>query len=804
MPLGVAMSTLDHLLYRLRIPFAVVAVLFILYCVIYLWGYIPYEDFSYVWQPDGHLVVEDVPIDSLAAPHLQAGDEVLEIGGQPILALRPVYPLPKQLAYEYKVLREGEILTLTIPFSPQATPLAIELRLPATILSFTGWVAGTIILFLAKKDNWQALRTGSIFLFAAMTAIGIQAAMNGVPGTWIVGYSLVFFLGPAWAYLGFLPRAGPLNHRARTSFNISFILAGVLALLSVYEALALYPKATSVEEQAGFSIFALGFLLAGTGLLVSVVVLAVRTFNLQRSSYLRQQLLILLVFIGMGTLPVVLLSIIPLTIFDADLLPFPIAISLMLLIPAGYLFVIYRRGFLGLDLFFSRSLHVVLFSLIVFGFYTFVLSLGQRLLNQDNAEIIQPATLIFLPTLLLAMYVNKPVRDMIERLVYGDVVDSQKALADYTLILSSRPEISTLNSIVVSLAKTLSSTHVALALKSESGRLVPVSVVGADRLPETIQDELQKLEKPVLRSAESDRLEAQWAFDKCTWAEILVPVKVRDEQIGVLALSRPGPDGYFNSRQVSFLTQAAGVLAVGAENIYLFESTRRQSRQRFLVQEEDRKNLSRQLHDDPLQQVTYAIYVIDELLTKHFSANGKNRGADPSMLLDGEAVSKLVMMADHLRKAAKSLRSVCIGLYPPFHDQGIELAVQDVIYHFENEHGLNIRYMSTLNGVKHSISEHVTSVVSRVLTEALNNVVKHARDAEVRVTIQAIDDEKLALSVMDKGPGTRVSDLSFSELIRRQHLGIVGMYEWAQEINGELKILPIEPKGTEVLLQWPL
>jgi signal transduction histidine kinase len=474
----------------------------------------------------------------------------------------------------------------------------------------------------------------------------------------------------------------------------------------------------------------------------------------------------------------------------------------MLLIPAGYLFVIYRRGFLGLDLFFSRSLHLVLFSLVVFGFYAIVLSLGQRLLNQDNAEIVQPAILVFLPTMLLAMYVNKPIRNVIEQLVYSDVVDSQKELADYTLTLSSRPEISTLHSIVASLATTLSSTRATLTLKNETGRLVPVSVVGMECAPEAMQDELHELKTPLLRSAESDKREGEWASGIFSWAEILVPVMVRDEQIGVLALSRPGPDGYFNSRQVSFLTQAAGVLAVGAENIFLFESARRQSRQRLLIQEEERKNLSRQLHDDPLQQVTYAIYIIDELLTKHLSPNGKDRSVDSAMLADRKTASKLIMTADHLRRAATSLRNVCIGLHPPFHDQGIELAVQDVIYHFEGEYGLSIRYVSKLNGAKPSTSEQVTTAVIRVLTEALNNVVKHAEGSDVWVTLRSADDSRIALSVADNGPGCRVAALSFNELMRRQHLGIVGMHEWAQEIDGELNIVQNEPNGTEVLLEW--
>ncbi|UCC53807.1 MAG: hypothetical protein JSV68_07490, partial [Anaerolineaceae bacterium] len=240
------MPRLDKLLYRLRLPLCGIALLVILYCAVYLWFFVPYEDFSYAWRPDSRLTVIDVPAESLAAGKLRPGDVVTEIGGNPIRRLQPVYPLPLQETYEYTILREGVLQTQTVSFSPHATFLSLQLRLPVIILSFAGWFAGAVMLYWASKDNWQALRSGSILLFAAIVAIGIYASLNGVPGAWFIGYQLTFFLGPLWAYLGLFPRSEPMGQRTNNLFTGLLVAAGFLALIAGFEALFLYPRLTSI------------------------------------------------------------------------------------------------------------------------------------------------------------------------------------------------------------------------------------------------------------------------------------------------------------------------------------------------------------------------------------------------------------------------------------------------------------------------------------------------------------------------------------------------------------------------------
>jgi signal transduction histidine kinase len=175
-------------------------------------------------------------------------------------------------------------------------------------------------------------------------------------------------------------------------------------------------------------------------------------------------------------------------------------------------------------------------------------------------------------------------------------------------------------------------------------------------------------------------------------------------------------------------------------------------------------------------------------------------GDDPM----GENLARVLSEANgHLRTAATALRNICLGLYPPFRDQGMQLTVQEIAREFEEKHGLDITLI--LDHYPQSADVHSNDAsaiaVSRILSEALKNVVKHAPDASVWVQLDA-GEENLYLSVADNGPGVR--DLSLSELIRQKHLGIVGMHEAARYAGGHLKLRASKPHGLEVFFTCPL
>lgn len=779
----------NNLLYGGRLIVAAVSLVFILYCVTYLWFFIPHGGPDFLWRPDSRLVVYQIPA-HVPESFIEVGDVVTAIEGQQPIRMRPRFPLPLRTDYEITVWRDGELLTGDVMVYAPITGHALGFLLPATLTALLSWLVGVIILLFAKRKNRDALHSGTIFLLAAMVLIGIQASLEGVPGAWLAGHALIYFLAVAWVYLGFLPQSPQgIGQKSKRIFHMLLGAASLLALTAVYEVIILFPQATSVQEQVGISMYALGFLLAALGLLTCVGLLGWRVWRLPPTAYLRQQLLILLFFFSLGILPTVLLTIMPRVLLDQVFLPFPAAISMMVLIPAGYLFVIYRRGLLGLDVFFSRFLYLAVLALGGFGFYASGLYLVQRWLGLDGVEALAPATVVFFPTLLVVVYAHQPVIQFVQHLIYGRRLLDQTYLAEFTAALTRQPEIETLHEVISDLAGLFNTPQAALLLKNEQGELMRVATVGDGRIPEMDLTRLAQLEVPLVRTAVAEAHLPSW-LQSISWAEIVVPVLVRGELMGILTLSRPGPDGYYNTQQVVFLVQVAAMLAVTSENLYLFEATRQFSRKLLLAQENERKQLSRQLHDEPLQRITYVTTLINRLLHE-------NRPLPPEQVREN-----LVKSATQLQTIGSMIRDLCQNLRSPQVEMGVDLAVQEIVSRFGQQYEA-LELYTDIQKIPRPVSEAVAVTICCVLTEALNNAAKHASAAEVYISLYLAADE-LRLEVADTGPGSQLVGMTIVDLVKRQHLGIVGMYEWAQSVGGRLQFEANSPQGICVSLQCPL
>jgi hypothetical protein len=465
-----------------------------------MWFYTPFTFYEYGWRPDSQAIVYTVLESSPVVELLEVGDHILSINDQPVQRTKLVYPLPLQSFYDLTIQRGTEILDVTIPTSARPIALGIGHRLPTGIISLAGWLVGAMILWFAQRDNTQAIGAGGIFLLAGVTIVGIQGALFGIPGTWFVGHPLVFFLAVGWLYLGMIPRSEPLADRTRQIFKWLLGLATVLAMMAVFEGLFLFPRMTSFQEISGISIYSLGFLLTSLSLLTAVTIMAVRAFRMPDSSYQRQQARIVVIFMAIGVLPAVLLTIIPRALFDVVFLPFPLAISLLGFIPAGYFYVIYRRGLLGLDIIFSQTavfMVLALLMLLVYGTGLFIL---QNQFDFDNRAI-TPATLLFLPMLLFTLYTSRPIQHKIQGIFFGEVIHNQ-SIPLFASALSSNPETATLQSMVEHVAGDLQARQAVLVLKNRLGRLTPMAQIRV-----VISKQIQHLEgfsQPLLRSVHQE------------------------------------------------------------------------------------------------------------------------------------------------------------------------------------------------------------------------------------------------------------------------------------------------------------
>ena len=774
----------DNVLYKYRNLAVIIAFLFITYVTISLWFFTPQPDFEFYWRPDDQFVIQEVPPESLAAPYLEAGDIVLAIDGKEIHRSAAIYTTPgAKTSYEYTIQRGSETFILDIPFTGTPTSIGLSHRIPIIVLTTIFWLIGTIIARFASKDNVVAIRVAYVFVISAVAVIGLLGELVSVSGAWIS--RLVWsFAHVGTLYLGFVPHLKPLSRKTNKTFQWLLILAGVLGIAAFLEAIFLFPRHMSLDRSIGIGFYEFALLVSSISWLVVLTTLVIRAYRMP-SSYERQQITILLFLIALAILPVTTLTLIPRALLDVVFIPFPVAISLFVLVPAGFFFVIYRRGYLGLDIVFSKTTIFLTTAVILLTIY----SVGLYFINHQfdfGSNIVLPAALMLLPILMLTRYVNQPVDSWVSSLFYGSVT-TNRSLPEFATALSARPELTTLEAIVKSVADDFQVPHMLLVLGNEDGVLMPVAQVNVNNWRPKQITGFEAFHKPLLRSNMRSKTDHP-LFKEYQWLELLIPVIVRNEQIGFLAMSRP-KDGYFNTRQISFFSRVADMIAVGSEAILLFEASRKLSLQLLSAQEVERKHLATQIHDRPLQTITFVHHNLRKVL------------ADPTNCKP-EAAETLAAQGESLQEAMTELREICAGLYPPVIEQGLELVVEEVTSLFEDKFGLDIEAEIDLPTDAPSPPDIATAVY-RILTESLNNVVKHSQTHRASVSLLC-RNAHLSLTVADQGVGSAIPSLSITELTRQQHMGTRGMFEWARLVNGRLSIESNQPQGTKVVLEIPL
>lgn len=775
------MPDVNDLLYRGRKAAAFIAFLFGLYLNVYAWFFVPFADFGFYWRPEHQLKISVVGEDSLANPVLQVGDEVLAIDGKPAHRSAAVFTGTIKSSYQCTIRRGNDIQVTEVPSSAQPTEIGLSYRLPTGLLTLALFVVGTAILTFATVDNRVAIRVGYIFVVQAVAILGLQMELISVPGAWI-SRLLWYVSGLTIPYLGLVPRHEPLSPSVRQVFQWGTLTGLVLGMAAFLEAVLLFPRFMSVEQFLGVGLYELALFIGGMGWLVAFVLLAVRARKIS-SAYDKQQIQVLLFVMGLAILPVTVLTVLPRVLCGEPFLPFPVAIFLFVLVPAGYFFVIYRRGYLGLDVVFSKTIIFVTLAIAMVAVYGTGLLTIQGQFDFAPGSIL-PATIMLLPTLLLTVYSAKPIDRMVQKLISGPVVRNQ-SLPEFASALSSKPELSTLEYILQSVTKDFDIPQAALLLLEDTGLLSLAAQVNVTKWSPGDR-QLQPFHQSLLRSAEVDKI--HHPLFNHNWIELALPVKVRSKQIGFLILARPR-GGYFNAEQVAFLCRVADMIAVGSEAIYLFKASRQLSSQLLSAQEMERKHLASLIHDQPLQMLTFANHNIDSILTSL-------RDSEP------QAAQSLKEQAKRIQIAMAELRDICVGLYPPVIDHGVEWVAEEVTEQFRQKFGLEVHKHLDIAETMTYPAE-VSTAVYKIMTEALNNVVKHARTQKAWVDL-SYREGVLLLVVADKGGGSRLHHCSVSEVVRHQHLGLAGMFRWADMVNGRLSLVANEPQGTKVILEIPL
>jgi signal transduction histidine kinase len=201
------------------------------------------------------------------------------------------------------------------------------------------------------------------------------------------------------------------------------------------------------------------------------------------------------------------------------------------------------------------------------------------------------------------------------------------------------------------------------------------------------------------------------------------------------------------------------------------------------AQEEERKAISRELHDQ-IGQLLTGLKI--ELLHLGESRTGPE-----------EAFNKHLSLARTMAEdTLKGVRHLATGLRPAVLDQlGLEPAVQWQAREHTRLTGVPVSVL--VDGSLDKLTDDQRTCAFRVVQEALTNCARHAAPQSIRVCIHGGQDA-LTVSVQDDGCGFAARPES------RKGIGLVGMEERISELGGKLKISSQPGKGTVVVMELPM
>ena len=220
----------------------------------------------------------------------------------------------------------------------------------------------------------------------------------------------------------------------------------------------------------------------------------------------------------------------------------------------------------------------------------------------------------------------------------------------------------------------------------------------------------------------------------------------------------------------------------------LLEQTRRLAHRVLLAQEEERKNISRELHDEIAQTLT-GINV--ELAALKLTTTASTAGIAKKISGTQRLVEKSV---DIVHQFARELRPLVLD------DLGLVPALHSFLKGFKKRTGLQIHFTTFSSARIKQLNNVTRTVLYRVAQEALTNVARHAHASRVDVRIQKLP-RAIGLIIKDDGQSFPVVRMLHAETNKR--LGLLGMRERVEMIGGSLRIESAPGQGTTIHAQVP-
>jgi PAS domain S-box-containing protein len=201
------------------------------------------------------------------------------------------------------------------------------------------------------------------------------------------------------------------------------------------------------------------------------------------------------------------------------------------------------------------------------------------------------------------------------------------------------------------------------------------------------------------------------------------------------------------------------------------------------VSEEERRRLSRELHDETSQQMAALILGLRSVRDR----------SEPG----GPAAAALAALQEQAEQVGEALHRIAYDLRPAVLDElGLEVALRDAVNRWSRRSGIPAKFFSTLGPDR--LPAEVETHVYRMVNEALTNVLKHARATQISVIVERAGGG-LTVIVEDNGRGFDPDAVARDA--NGSRLGLLGMRERAAMLGGTLELESSVGDGTTVFVR---
>ena len=370
---------------------------------------------------------------------------------------------------------------------------------------------------------------------------------------------------------------------------------------------------------------------------------------------------------------------------------------------------------------------------------------------------------------------NRTLIPRYERQINDSYASMDAALRDYEPVLDSIGQREHVERLRRELKGFREMTALVLAQVKEGGArdvrmLLNQSLVPRREAAVRVSEEVQSLNRAAFIEHQNDIAQIHRAAERRTW-----------QQVGLALVASLAIALIFSVYAGSLESRLIAQMQTNDHNTRYLQQL---STRLIGAQEEERRNVARELHDEVGQALT-AVQVELSVAQRRLKAAGH----EPHLLKDAESIT---------HGALQTVRDVSQLLHPALLDDlGLPAAIEWQAKTFESRHGIRVDVQQ--DGMAKRVPRAVELAAYRIVQEALTNVAKHARAAKCRISLRRQDGD-LEIAVEDDGRGFDPTDMDETQ----RGLGLAGMRERVALLDGRVALESTRGEGTRVRVRLPV